>query len=109
MMRRGIDKDTLLFMKKLMKEENNLNVSAVELPLLGRTRSASLELLKRQTAHDVWQEFCTDLGPARLAALLALILILSLLVAYIVTGLSTGTDQHVPILVDQQTAVPLEA
>lgn len=107
MMRRGIDKDTLLFMKKLMKEESNLNVSAVELPLLGR-RSPSLELLKRQTAHDVWQEFCTDLGPARLAALLALILILSLLVAYIVTGLSTATDKHVPILIDQQTAVPLE-
>ena len=51
--------------------------------------------------RSVWLEFCADLGPEKLIAVVILVLLLSLYVAYIVTGYANQIDTRIPVDADR--------
>ena len=87
MKRKGVGREILVLVKSLMDEaENDQRKSLLPHKTVNNVC----------TPHNIWSEFCADVGTKRLIVLVLAVLGLSLYVAYIVTGVA-NLDMRIPI------------
>lgn len=99
MERRGVEESALEMLRGMLSEavERMSHSEDGTEPLLSETalrrgRGGGLD-----TVRSVWMEFCTDLGPEKLAMVILVVLVLSLYVAYVATGYAKQYDSRIPI------------